>query len=396
MKVLLFTNLYPHALKPNFGIFIRNRAVALSKIANVEIKVVAPVPWFPPLKISDKWYPFSQIPLYEVIDGIEVYHPRYLVTPKVGMRYYGYSMMLGVCRLIRKIRKDFDFDLIDAHFLYPDSFAACLLGQQLGCPVVVTARGSDVTSYTQIPAIKSHIKKTFERADHLIAVSNSLRDLMIVHGAPAEKVSVIPNGIDPERFYLLDKGQARKKLGLPDGVKFILTVCSLVELKGVHLLIEAISLLKLPPEQPFKLLVIGSGPEEERLRALIERLAVLTQVEMIGGIANDDLIYWYNAADLFFLGSSREGWPNVVCEALACGTPVVATPVNGIPEILDSEDLGIMVERTPQDFVRGIQQAFSRNWVRQYIAHKGQKRTWKNVASEVHELFSVVLNNAKN
>ncbi|MDB4470832.1 glycosyltransferase family 4 protein [Deltaproteobacteria bacterium] len=396
MKILVFTNLYPNIHNPNLGVFIRNRTVALSQFPDVEIKVVAPVPWFPPIRISEKWYQFSQIPEKEVIDGIEVYHPRYLVTPKIGMSFYGYWMLLGVRQLIRRIHKEFPFDLIDAHFLYPDSYAACLLGEQFACPVVVTARGSDVTCYTQIDSIESHIKKTFQNAEHLIAVSNSLRDIMVVHGAVAEKVSVVSNGIDPERFYLLEKERAREKLGFQEGVTNILSVCSLVKLKGVHLLIEALSQLKNLTAQSFKLFVVGSGPEESRLKSLIDQFELQNQVQLVGKVPNVDLIDWYNAADLFFLGSSREGWPNVVCESLACGTPVVATAVNGIPEILNSEELGIMVKRTPEDFARGILQAYNRAWDRQYIAGKGQQRTWENVANEVHELFSRVLSNAKN
>lgn len=395
MNVLVFTNLYPNVLNPNFGVFIRNRTLALSQISGVEVKVVAPVPWFPPINISEKWYQFSQIPKHEVIDGFDVYHPRYLVTPKVGMSLYGNWMFLGVRKLIRQIHTQFPFDLIDAHFLYPDSYAACLLGELFACPVVVSARGSDVTSYTKIDAIKSHIKKVFQNAEHLVAVSNSLRDIMIAGGAATEKVSVISNGIDPERFYLKEKAGSRTKLGFQDGVKNILTVCSLVELKGVHLLIEALSLVKKSYAQPFKLFVVGSGPEEARLRSLIDQFELQNQVQFIGKIPNEELVDWYNAADLFFLGSSREGWPNVVCESLACGTPVVATAVNGIPEILDSEKLGIMVERSPEDFARGILMALNRDWDRQFIAEKGQQRTWENVANEVHELFSTVLKNAQ-
>lgn len=396
MKILVFTNLYPNALNPDFGVFIRNRTLALSQIPYVDVKVVAPVPWFPPINISEKWYHFSQIPQHEVIDGIDVYHPRYLVTPKVGMSLYGTWMFLGVRKLIRQIHTKFPFDLIDAHFLYPDSYAACLLGQHDGYPVVVTARGSDVTVYTQINSIKKHIRKTLCGADQLIAVSRSLGDIMVHQGAEKDKVSVISNGIDPERFFLQDTQQARSKLGFLDEQKIILTVCSLVELKGVHLLIEALSLLDTSVSTAVKLVVVGRGPEETRLKKLVEQYSLNDRIMFVGSVANVELVDWYNAADLFFLGSSREGWPNVVCEALACGTPVVATAVNGIPEILDSEELGIMVERTPEAFAAGIEKAFTCSWDRDLIAKSGQQRTWQNVAAEVHELFSTVIENAKN
>jgi len=395
MKILVFTNLYPNALSPNFGVFIRNRIIALHK-KNIDVKVVAPVPWFPPLNISTRWYSFSQIPLLEVIDDIEVYHPRYLVTPKVGMTLYGYWMFLGVRKLVMQLKESFSFDLIDAHFLYPDGFAACLLGQHYDFPVVLNARGSDVNSYLQMPRIKTLLARSMKQADRLVAVSNSLRDQMVANGAPPDRTSVIPNGIDPTCFFRMDTGRARQELGLEKDEKIILTVCSLIELKGVHLLIEAVAKVREAFSCPVSLMVVGTGPEKARLKSLIEQFALQDCVRLVGNVANRELVGWYNAADLFLLGSSREGWPNVVCEALACGTPVVATAVNGIPEILDSEELGIMVERTAEAFACGIEKAFAQNWDRDKIARIGQERTWENVAEEVCELFQSVLNNVQN
>ena len=109
---------------------------------------------------------------------------------------------------------------------------------------------------------------------------------------------------------------------------------------------------------------------------------------LVGRIPNDQLVNWYNAADLFFLGSSREGWPNVVCESLACGTPVVATRVNGIPEILHEESLGIMVDRSVGGFTDGLMSALVADWDSEYIARQGQLRTWDSVADEIYEFLS--------
>lgn len=383
MKVLVFTNLYPNTMNPEFGVFIKNRTVALQSRADVEIKVVAPVPYFPPINISQKWYRYSKIPRREDNEGIEVYHPRYLVTPKVGMSFYGVWMFLGVIRTIIKLRKNFPFDVIDAHFLYPDGFAAILLGRFFKCPVMVTGRGSDITVYTRLPYVRHLVDYVLKRATHLVSVSASLRDVMFERGVAVEDVSVIPNGINPGRFYELDKAQARERLSLPPAMKILLTVCSLVELKGVHLLINAVSRVKEQYPEPFQVLIVGQGPDRERLQAQIIASGLEHTVRLVGSIQNSDLVYWYNAADLFFLGSSREGWPNVVCEALACGTPVVATNVNGIPEILNDQRLGLMVERNTEGFACGIVEAFSTDWDTDFIVSRGQQRTWDNVAGEV-------------
>ena len=396
MRILTFTSLFPNAENPDFGIFVKNRMKAFSLLPDVELKVVAPVPWFPPVRISEKWFRYSQIPRHEVIDGIEVHHPRYLVTPKIGMTLYGFWMFWGSLGCLRKLQCNFPFDLIDSHFVYPDGLAAVLLGRFFNKPIVVSARGTDVNLYPKFPLINNLIRATIKRADHLVSVSQSLADIMIDEGGNRKLLSVIPNGIDPQNFFPLNQEKCQKKLTLSTDKEYLLTVGGLIERKGIHLLIDALCLLKEQGKLNFITLIIGKGELQSLLERKIVDNSLEDWVQLVGHVSNSDLVDWYNAADLFFLGSSREGWPNVVCEAQACGVPVVATPANGIPEILDSEELGIMVERTPEDFSRGILQAFSRDWNRQHIAFKGQQRTWKNVANEVHELFTAVLNNAKN
>ena len=396
MKILTFTTLYPNRDNPDFGIFVKNRLLAVSCLPGVEVKVVAPIPWFPPLRVSRKWYAFSQIPRHEVIDGIEVYHPRYLVTPKVGMTCYGFWMFLGAWGCARALRRSYDFDLIDAHFVFPDGFAALLLGWFFNRPVVISARGTDVALYRTLPLVKHLLRVTLKRADRLVAVSGSLGELMMEEGAQREALSVIPNGIDPGRFAPSDQKLARQKLGLAETGRILVTVGALVELKGMHLLLEALWLLKEQGRGDVCAYIIGKGEMRSLLEQKIVEYGLEGRVTLLGHVANEHLAVWYNAADLFFLGSSREGWPNVVCEAQACGLPVVATAVNGIPEILDSQDLGIMVERTPAAFALGIEQALARSWDRQHIARKGRGRTWENVAREVHELFSQVLAHGEN
>jgi glycosyltransferase involved in cell wall biosynthesis len=207
-------------------------------------------------------------------------------------------------------------------------------------------------------------------------------------GTDPGKTTVIPNGIDGEAFHPLDRDAARRTLGLDSAARIVLTVCSLVELKGVHLLIEAAALLRARQAGACRILVVGKGPERERLQRQIDQSGLSDIVTLIGAVPNRELVTWYNAADLFFLGSSREGWPNVVCEALACGTPVVATNVSGIPEIIDHEGLGLLVERSPQAFADGLLQALQRPWDREFIAGRGRRRDWEAVAHEVLGVFS--------
>ena len=391
IKVLTFSSLFPNSIQPNNAIFVKNRMAALCKYCPVELKVVAPVPYFPRLNISKKWYIFSQIPIYEIQDGLEVFHPRYLVTPKVGMSFYGLSMFLGALPLVRRIHKTFPFDLIDAHYIYPDSLAAVLLGKVFKCPVVLSARGTDINLYPKFPIIRRFIQYTLRHAVHVISVCADLKSIMVSLGIPEDKISVIPNGIDDNRFNRLNKDSCRQKIGIPSEGQVLLTVGTLIERKGHHILIDALKLLSDQGLLNFQTYIVGAGDWHRRLMAQIDQAGLGNRVYLVGQVPNDDLIYWYNAADLFFLGSSREGWPNVVCEALACGTPVVATSANGIPEIITSDDYGLIVERNAEAFAQILPTAFSRNWNYDKIYEYGQRRTWKTVAHEVYDVFTKVL-----
>ena len=364
---------------------------ALCKYCPVELKVVAPVPYFPPLGIFKKWYIFSQIPPYEIQDGLEVFHPRYLVTPKIGMFFYGLSMFLGSLPIARRIHKTFPFDLIDSHYVYPDGLAAVLLGKVFKCPVVVSARGTDINLYPKLPAIKRLIQYTLRHAAHVISVCADLKQIMLHLGAPDDKITVIPNGIDNDKFFRLDQKLCRQKIGISGEQKVLLSVGSLIERKGHHILIDSIRLLAGQNRLDFKTYIVGAGEWERRLAAQIDQAGLRDRIFLVGQVLNDDLIYWYNAADLFFLGSSREGWPNVVSEALACGIPVVATSANGVPEIITSDEYGLIVERNAEAFAKGLLEAFSRDWDYDKIYEYGQRRTWETVAHEVYDVFTKVL-----
>ncbi len=393
MKVLTFSTLFPNHLQPDYAVFIKNRMTAVQKYNDVELKVVAPVPFFPPLRVNPRWYRFSQIKRFEVLDGIEIYHPRYPVTPKIGMSLYGLNMFLGSLQTVKAIHRTFPFDLIDAHYIYPDGFAAILLGEFFRKPVILSARGSDINIYPEFKIIRNIMKYSLQRSSAIISVSSSLRDIMVNKlESSVGKIFVIPNGIEPNIFYYADKTDAKKKLGLSDRKKMVVSVGSLLELKGHHILADAISLLKKEDKLDFHTCIIGEGDYREVLETKIRHLGLEGDITLMGQIPNARLADWYNAADIFFLGSSREGWPNVVSEALACGTPVVATNVNGIPEIIISEDYGLLVERNTEDFARGIREALPRKWDYENICRYGQGRTWKIVGNEVCSVFTEAIN----
>jgi glycosyltransferase involved in cell wall biosynthesis len=386
MNILVFTALWPNSEQPDFGIFVKHRIAALARQANV--RVVAPVPYFPKSLarsfIPAHWQRAARVKEREVCDGLPVYHPRYLVTPKWGMRFYGRWMAEGAASLVRELHAAQPIDLIDAHYVYPDGWAAVRLGRAFDVPVVITARGSDISLFSQLPYIRPLLGEALESAAGVIAVSGALREQIIELGIEADKVAVIRNGIDRGLFHPLDRAAARKELRLEPEAKLILTVASLTPNKGVDQLIDTMAVVAQRHSQA-RLYVIGEGSERASLEARIARRNLTGRVFLIGARPQAELAEWYSAADLFCLASQREGCPNVVIEALACGTPVVAADVGGVSELITDPAYGCLIpsQQSAEGFAERIDEALREGWKRDAIAKHGGARSWDDVAVEL-------------
>lgn len=390
MNVLVFSSLYPNNVWPHHGVFVKERMATFAKVHGSGLKVVAPVPYFPSLGFGSRRL-YTQVARQEIRDGLEVYHPRYVMTPKVGMVSYGMLMYLSVLPAIKRIHQAFDFDVIDAHFVYPDGFAAVLLGRYFRRPVVVSARGSDINLYAGFPLVRHLLRYTLRRADKVISVCEALKDAMVDLGIDRSKITVIPNGVDSGKFFPFPKVEARRKLGLPDK-RIILSVGGLIPRKGFDILIDALDILvRERGDSNLYLVIAGEGPSHKDLRQLVASRALAGYVHFAGAVPHEELCLWYSAADLFCLASSREGWPNVILESLACGTPVVATAVWGIPDIIRSEDLGLLTERNERDLAQTIKKALAHRWDSDSIVRYARSHTWERVADSVFRVFESVL-----
>jgi glycosyltransferase involved in cell wall biosynthesis len=254
-----------------------------------------------------------------------------------------YTLARAALPTIRKlISEGYDFDLIDAHYYYPDGVAASFIAKALNKPFVVTARGTDLNLIPEYEKPRKLILETAESASASIGVCKALMDRLAELGADPAKLHTLRNGVDLERFKPVDRKLARQQLGLPADQRIFLSVGHLVERKGNHIAIEAMVKLS-----ECLLLIAGSGPELGRLQQLASQLGVDDRVRFLGQIANDQLSTWYSAADALILCSSREGWANVLLESMACGTPVVATNIWGTPEVVSNLIAGrLMTERT--------------------------------------------------
>jgi glycosyltransferase involved in cell wall biosynthesis len=313
------------------------------------------VPYLPSIagRITPRWSRFACAPRRELRHGIEVLHPRYPVIPKAGMSLAPFLLYARSAACVRRLlASGRRFDAIDAHYLYPDGVAAAWLGRTFDLPVVITARGSDVSQLPHYAVPRRLIRSALQAADGLVAVSASLGRAMLPLGAAPETLTVLRNGVDTAMFRPLDREEARRSLGLTRPT--LLSVGLLIERKGHHRTIEAMRSLP-----GFDLLIAGEGPDREELEALARRLGVADRVRLLGSQPHGALAALYSAADAMVLASSREGWANVLLESMACGTPVIASNIWGNPEVVGAPEAGLIYDpNTPEALARAVRTLF--------------------------------------
>jgi glycosyltransferase involved in cell wall biosynthesis len=310
------------------------------------------------------------------------------------MPFHGVLMFLGSIRLAMQLHRNNCFDCIDAHYVYPDGLAAVLIGRLIRVPVIITARGSDINLFPHFRLIEPMIRWTLTHAAGSVTVSQALKDTEIELGLEGDRIEVIRNGIDENRFKPLARDEARSLLNLPRDAKIVVSVASLLPAKGLQYLIPAIGRLQSEFDD-LRLYIIGEGVFRPKLETLISMYQLDSKVFLVGSKSNEDLSLWFSASDATCLPSSREGLPNVILESLACGTPVVATRVGGIPEIIVSEELGILTEQSTQALADSIDVALRKSWNRELISHQGRHRTWKVVAAEIDSYFNLITKRSK-
>jgi glycosyltransferase involved in cell wall biosynthesis len=387
IKVLTFATLYPNREMPLLGTFVESRLRGLVAGGEVAALVVAPVPWFPWRgRAFGRYGAFARVPAAEERQGITVLHPRYLLIPKIGMTLAPYLMYLSLrACLDRLVRDRFDCDLIDAHYLYPDGVAAILLGRRLGKPVVITAHGTDVNLIPEHAVPRRMIHWAASQAARVIPVADALRQRLLGVGVADAGLTVLPNGVDLRAFAPRDKAAAKDQLGLAGAV--VLSIGWLIPRKGHDLVIRAAALLP-----AVTLLIVGEGPEGPRLRRLVGELAMGDRVRFVGTVPHDRLAPVYAAADVMVLASSREGYPGVVLEALACGTPVVASAVWGTPEILRDPVAGRLVEeRSPEAFARAIADLLAAPPAQAAVRAYAERFGWEAINARQLDLFRSIL-----
>ena len=387
VRLLTFSTLYPNAARPGHGIFVENRLRHLLQSGEVSSRVLAPVPWFPfGGGLFGSYADFAKAPAKEIRHGIEIDHPRFPVIPKVGMTLAPLLLYTAARRALgRALREGHRFDLIDAHYFYPDGVAAVLLGRAFGLPVTVTARGTDLNVIPEYCLPRTWIKWAAARADGLVTVSAGLAERLTVLGVPDAKVTVLRNGVDPDLFKPVPLRTGGDDNGT--GSALAVSVGNLVPLKGHDLVISA-----LPALPGLRLDIVGDGPERQKLEQLARNLGVADRVRLIGRVAHERMPEVYSAADLLVLASEREGWPNVLLEAMACGTPVVATRVSGASEIITKPAAGLLLgERSVAALSDALARLLAAPPERAATRAHALKFTWEATTRGQIDLFRAIL-----
>jgi teichuronic acid biosynthesis glycosyltransferase TuaC len=341
LRVLVVTRLFPNAVDPLAAAFNRQQFSALAALASVD--VLAVIPWFPGAALFSRWSAAGrllEVPAREEIAGLPVSHPRVFYLPRIG---HALAPALYTASLLPAIEaRRGQVDVVLGSWAFPDGAAAVSIGRLLGVPAVVKLHGSDLNVLAQLPPVERVLRRALPRADRVVAVSRGLAEKARALGVPAQRIALVPNGVDRALFHVQDRAAARQALGLEaQGDRpLVLYVGRLEQAKGTVEMLGAFGRLAAADPAPV-LALVGEGGDQERCRAAAR--AMPDRILVPGPCSLGEVARWMAACDLLVLPSHNEGTPNVLLEALACGRRVVATTVGGIPDVVTSPALGELV-----------------------------------------------------
>jgi teichuronic acid biosynthesis glycosyltransferase TuaC len=370
LRVLTLSSLFPDAGRGTFGVFVERQTLGLAALPDVALQVVAPVgvpPW--PLSRHPHYRTLAELPAREEHKGLIVHRPRFPVLPGTSGRFSPALMARALLPLLRRIREDFPFDVIDAEYFYPDGPAAMRLAAALGVPFSIKARGSDIHYWGGVAGSGRQIVAAGRAADGLLAVSAALKRDMVALGMPEAPIRVHYTGVDLEAFRPVDRAAAKAGLGVKGPL--VLSVGYLIGRKGQALVVEAMRAL---PDAT--LLIVGQGPDEAVLRARIAELGFGDRVRMLGPLPHTALPALFAAADVMALPSASEGLANVWVEALASGTPIVIADVGGAREVLDRPEAGVLVPREPAAIGAAIAGLLAHPPAQEAVRAAAERFTW--------------------
>ena len=396
LRVVVLTTFFPSPRDPFRTPFLRNLVDAMA--ADCEQELVIPVPRLPPL---GPWRDAQPVPASERFAGWTLAHPRYLAMP--GLHWLsGLTYFLGVWRPLRALRQRHGRFVLHAHCAYPDVVGAALAARLLDLPLVATAHGSDINISGRQRLLRPQIRWALRAAARVIAVSAPLAEAVAeLTRLPASRIECIPcAGYSPAVFHPRDasaRAALRRKLDIAADARLVLFVGHLVPVKALDVLLRAWSLLLRDSTvgAHVRLILIGEGTERDTLEQQARQLGIADRVAFLGPKPQPEVADWIAAADLLTLPSHNEGSPNVVVEALASGTPVVASRVGGVPDLVDDGANGLLVPAGDATaLAAALAAALGRRWDPARIASSIAHLTWPALGRRNHDVLAAVATEA--
>lgn len=370
-SILVFSSLYPNSANPVHGLFAYNLCKALAE--RCEVTVVAPLN-------GNRVWKARKAPVNETT----TLHPVFWNVPRF-LKQWDAVLMAACCRNSFQNALKAKPNLVHAHYAYPDAAAAAILAKEAHLPLVVTVHGSDINVIAHDPKRRPLVISALCSAQLVVAVSQELAAKVAGLGVPADNIVHIPNGVDISLFQLGNKYDARKLLDVDERGSLLLAVGRLSPVKGYDMLLKAIAALG----NEYRLILIGEGPERNRLAKLSRELGIERRVIFTGAVGHDKLPMYYQAADMLVISSYSEGWPTIIFEAAACGTPVVSAAVGGVPEIIAAYPLGTLIpDNHPETIAASIFDACGQSWDRNLLHQIATAHSWISIATKYIQIFN--------
>ena len=384
LKIISCCINFPTQNDPTKGLFVKRRLESVSRLA--DLRMLNPQPFFPVLRNRR-----DDAPLPDCIFSADIRRMFYL--PGVAKQLDGWWLQRCLSRWLDSLPTDAVKDaIIDAHFGYPDGVGCYRVARERKLPLFITVRGLE-TELMNVPAIKSQMLESFEYARGIIAVSDSLKQTLVENGVPSEKIRVIANGVDGVIYSPGERAVARKKLGVDEDLKILVSVGNVQRRKGYDILLEAVESFRTMDR--FLAVIIGGTSEASMmdfLRTRTKETGLEKKIWFLGAKTPDVVVDWLRAADTFVLPTRREGCCNAVLEALSTGTPVISTPAGDNTKFVTNGFNGFLVpHEDPASLNQAIKRSWTHDWNSDQIAASVRPYTWEGVAENVVAYFNECL-----
>lgn len=376
MNVLVITRLFPNENNSYNGIFVKDICDNLIKNHNININVISPIPKsnFILAAVNKKYKDYYNHSKMKKENNYIVYYPRYnKYIPKLNISSEAYFYAKSVLRKIRKYKMK--VDVIYSHWLYPDAAAIKIIADKLDVPYIIHSHEDNLMLHLKNKALKSKIVDAINNSKVTYCVSNDAKSkLLHTFNVNKNNIKVVYNGVDTKLFHYEKDENLKKQLNIKEDDKVVTCVAALDRKKGQYNLIEAAYLLKQQGINNMKFIFVGNGPEYDKYKKAIESYDLTDEILMVGFKNKKEITQLLNISDLFVLPSNFESFGIVTIEALACGVPVVASNVGGIPEIINSDELGVLVEPNDVTMLKSaIMNSLNKSWNKETLIKRAEE-----------------------